>query len=330
MLVSVVVPLYNKGEHIARALSSIATQRFAELECLVIDDGSTDDGPEIARAHGDARFRVLTQSNAGPGAARNRGIAEAQGDLVAFLDADDAWLPGYLEHAVRIFEELGEQVATVTSGYIDYPQKLSREALWRRRGLATGIHRVVPSTKATALGNVLVYMSPCSTVARTSVVRRWGGFHQSSRFAEDAVLWLKVLLNHPVHLSLEPLVCFHREASALSSNYTGARPIEPFLLDPDEVSAVCPSELQPLLRRFYAVRACKTAAMLGYWGQAREARRLLSRFVGPQDWRAPFLLPALAAATPFGGVLLRKAAAMHAALRADTTMARVRVENRPK
>jgi hypothetical protein len=307
VLISVIIPLFNKGAYIDRALDSVAAQTHPDLDVVIVDDGSTDDGPDRVRRRSDLRIRFVSQPNAGPGAARNRGLAEIRGTLVAFLDADDAWAPEYLENAARAFERLGEDVATVTCGYIDWPDNVSREPLWRGRGLTDGVHRVDAATSATRLMDMLTYMWPCSTVARTAIVRRWGGFYDrdGARYAEDAVLWLKVLLNHPVCFQMKPLAHFHREASSLSSNYAGARPVEPFLLDPDEVAAVCPPDLRPLLERFYAARACKTACMLSLWGDLDRARQLVRRFVTRQDWTSPYFIPAKVAATRAGHVLLR-------------------------
>ncbi|MBK8060984.1 MAG: glycosyltransferase family 2 protein [Gemmatimonadetes bacterium] len=118
--VSVVVPLYNKEPYVRRALDSIAAQSFADFEVVIVDDGSQDGSAAIAAGYPDSRFRMIRQANAGPGAARNRGIAEAKGEWIAFLDADDEWLPDYLELAVRQFRSLGEDVASVSSGYYDF------------------------------------------------------------------------------------------------------------------------------------------------------------------------------------------------------------------
>src|SRR5664280_442891 len=101
MYLSIVVPLFNKAAYIRRALDSVARQTFGDFEVIIVDDGSTDGGEKIAGSYPDARFRVIYQENQGPGAARNAGIAEATGELTAFLDADDEWLPRHLEAAVR-------------------------------------------------------------------------------------------------------------------------------------------------------------------------------------------------------------------------------------
>jgi len=94
-LVSVILPAYNAQVYIAQAVASVLEQDYANLELLVVDDGSTD-GTAEHPALQDRRIRVLHQANAGPAAARNLGLTAAGGDLIAFMDADDLWLPGKL------------------------------------------------------------------------------------------------------------------------------------------------------------------------------------------------------------------------------------------
>ncbi len=305
MRVSVVVPLYNKAPYVVRCLDSIASQTYADFEAIVVDDGSTDGGCELAAQYPDSRFRVIRQPNAGPGAARNRGLAGAKGEFVAFLDADDVWHPGYLDSAVSLFGGDARGAAAVTAGYTEYPSATSRRSMWQARGLREGLQRVSVQTSPVALVYMLAYMSPCTTVVRSSVIRRWGGFYVTNRslYGEDAVLWLKVLLNETVYFHFNELADLHREASGLSVHGSRARPIEPFLLEPGDVRQCCPPELLPLLERFYAARACKTASVLGYWGQSRLARDLVRRYVTPGDWRLPFFGTALIGCTPLGGWL---------------------------
>ena len=302
--VSVIIPLYNKAPYVRRAFDSVAAQTFADFEVIVVDDGSTDDGPAIARDFGDPRFRLIQQTNAGPGAARNAGVALAKGELIAFLDADDEWLPEYLAESVKLLDEYGSSTASITSGYFEYPDQASTEALWRKRGITDGVHRVWPDMSPWQVVSMLAYMSPCTTVVRAEVIRKWGGFHEDRCvFGEDAQLWLKVLMNETVAFNLRPLARFHREASGLSKNLNGVRPVEPFLLDPHEVQYACPAALRELLSRVLAIRAAKTACVLGYWGQWREARALVQKFTRAKNWRLPYHLPAAVCSTPLGSAL---------------------------
>jgi glycosyltransferase involved in cell wall biosynthesis len=303
--VSIIIPLYNKAPYVRRALDSIAAQTFSDFETIVIDDGSTDDGAAIVADYPDARCRLIRQANAGPGAARNAGIAQAQGEFIAFLDADDEWLPTYLEESVRLLERCEPEVASVTSGYFEYPNGMSTESMWRKRGLNDGVYQVQPNSDPWHIVSMLAYMSPCSTVARREAIRRWDGFYSREKclFGEDAFLWLKVLLNHSVAFNLTPLVRFHREAAGLSKNLNGARPIEPFLTDPNDLIASCPLSLRALLDKVLAIRAAKTACVLGYWGHWREAKLLMDRFTSARNWRLPYYLPGILCSTPVGATL---------------------------
>ena len=104
-LVSVVMPLYNKEADVGRAIESVLNQTVPDFELIVVNDGSTDQGPEVVRSISDARIRVFDQENAGVSAARNRGIHESRSDLIAFLDADDEWKPDFLETILHLKEK---------------------------------------------------------------------------------------------------------------------------------------------------------------------------------------------------------------------------------
>ena len=307
MRVSVIIPLFNKAPFIERTLRSVAAQTFTDFEIILVDDGSTDGGPRAVEKFNDSRLRIFTQQNAGPGAARNRGLAKARGELVAFLDADDEWLPDYLAESVRLFDEQGSTAAAVVSGYLEHPAGVSREQMWRRRGLGDGLTRFTPETKPSVAIALLAYMTPCTTVARTEVLREHGGFYERDHcgYGEDADLWLKVLLNESVVVNLTPLARIHFEASGAAQTRRSARAIEPFLLDPRDMIDQCPPPLNNLLTRVLAIRAFKTACMLGYWGRWREARELVRRFSVAGSWRLPYYAPSLLCRTPVGAAIGR-------------------------
>jgi glycosyltransferase involved in cell wall biosynthesis len=300
MRVSVVVPLYNKARWIRRTLDSIAAQTLDDFEVIVIDDGSTDGGGELVARYPDPRIRMIRQANTGPGAARNRGIAEARAPLIAFLDADDEWLPSFLERNVARMDRSGPDVAATACCYYELPQNVSRSGLWRRRGVRDGLFRAQPLTSPERLVHLLAYMSPWATVARREALERHGGFFGRDRclYGEDAFLWLKVLLNETVLYSLEPLVRFHSEASSLSKNLSGPRPVEPFLKFPEEMEMECPRRLKPLLREVLSIRASKTACMLAWWGKWREARELRAKFASSRHVLQPWALTSAACSNP--------------------------------
>jgi glycosyltransferase involved in cell wall biosynthesis len=318
--VSVIVPLYNKSLWIDRCLDSILGQTFQDFEIVVVDDGSTDDSPArvINRQH--ERIRLINQANAGPGAARNRGVAEAQGELIAMLDADDAWEPEYLAESVRQLDEYGDRVACITWAMMEYPGKISSYRRWVQIRIPEGRCQMTAATPTRVLFGIVSNMLPSSVVIRRSIFTRYGGFYEKNRclFAEDAWLFLKVLLNHEVAFDRRALVQRYCDASELSMNLQGPRPIEPFLLEPDEIRAACPAPLAPLLRDFLAWRAIKTASVYGYFGLSRRARELLREFVSLRDWRAPFFLPAMAGCTPAGKWLGSLARAINVNLREPT------------
>jgi glycosyltransferase involved in cell wall biosynthesis len=301
--VSVIVPLFNKAAYVERALASISCQTFTDFEVIVVDDGSTDGSSEIVARHRDSRVRIVSQQNSGPGAARNRGIDQSRGLLLAFLDADDEWLPHYLEAGISSMDSSGAHTAAHTCAYFDEPSGTDSSALWRNREFVSGVCQVDANTRPETLLHRVAFLSPCTTIARADVIRSLGGFfEQDCRYAEDAYLWLRVLLNYPVSFSIEPRVRVHRDASHLSAVGRVFRPLEPFLASPEDVRAECPKALRPVLDQFLAIRAFKTACAWSYWGHWRAARQLLHRFRVPFAHKLPYYWIAQSAATPFGAV----------------------------
>jgi cellulose synthase/poly-beta-1,6-N-acetylglucosamine synthase-like glycosyltransferase len=105
--ISVVTPLYNKENVLPATLASVLGQSFRQFEFIVVDDGSTDEGGSLVNSLADPRVRLIRQTNQGSSAARNRGILEARGKWVAFIDADDLWAPDHLETLVSAVGEPG-------------------------------------------------------------------------------------------------------------------------------------------------------------------------------------------------------------------------------
>lgn len=126
--ISVVIPLYNKAAYVERAIQSVLSQGESIKEVIVVDDGSTDDGAERAKAIGDARVRVVRKANGGPSSARNRGIEEAKSDFVGFLDADDIYLPGFIDEVLKLIGMYPHAAIYATSYVLAWPDGRTEEA----------------------------------------------------------------------------------------------------------------------------------------------------------------------------------------------------------
>lgn len=111
------MPLYNKGADVVRAVNSVLRQTERDFELIVINDGSTDNGPELVRQFSDPRIRIIDQENGGVSAARNKGIREAKSDIIAFLDADDEWEAGFLEAIFSLAARFPE-CSVFATGYV--------------------------------------------------------------------------------------------------------------------------------------------------------------------------------------------------------------------
>ena len=111
--ISVIIPTFNYGKYIERAIDSILTQTYQDFEIIVVDDGSTDNTKEIIRSKKSDKIRYFYQENKGAPAARNKGIVESKGKYIAFLDADDEWLPTKLEKQVDKFQKSSNKVALI-------------------------------------------------------------------------------------------------------------------------------------------------------------------------------------------------------------------------
>lgn len=276
--VSVVIPLYNKGKYIGRAMSSVLMQTRQPFEIIVVDDGSTDDGPEKVQAFSDQRIRLFRQENKGPGAARNAGLARAKGKYVAFLDADDEWLPSFLETGVAFLEDGTAKIAAVWTGYYKHPSgkrnNIGMEEL-------NGIFEIGAGTEIAVVEKIIDFIWTCSGIIRTDVVKKWGGFFDDYKClrGEDRYLWLKLLFNERFRIIPEPHTVYHREASDLCGCELEIDiPLAPYMIDPNEIISLCPPTKHSILKRLLSRLAFETVNSLAKSGRKKDAIELLNRF----------------------------------------------------
>jgi glycosyltransferase involved in cell wall biosynthesis len=196
MTVSVIVPTFNYARFLPEALASVRAQAYADWECIVVDDGSTDETASVLRAAAtsDGRVRYVSQSNSGPSAARNRGIAESTGEYVQFLDADDLLPPTKLEHQVLTLEAdaaIGIVYSDARFFRGSATDFLAYRAPGPRPSTRPGPSASDPLIRALIENNIVMVEGP---LVRRSVIETVGPFEESLHRAEDWQYWLRCAL----------------------------------------------------------------------------------------------------------------------------------------
>lgn len=204
ILVSAIVPTYNRSYIVGEAIESILAQTYPNVETVVVDDGSTDDTAATLRRYG-SKIRVISQSNAGPAAARNTGIRESRGEILTFLDSDDVWLPNFLERQVAALENAGPSVAcSLCNGWLEFADG--------RRETAFNYARLCPdSEEGLWLNPDEIFASRFlqfnqMVAVRRSALDKVGMFDPQLRYLEDWDLALRLALDRPWCFVRDPLV----------------------------------------------------------------------------------------------------------------------------
>lgn len=208
---SVIIPLYNKGKEINRAVISVLKQSYNDFEIIVINDGSTDEGPgkveEIAKNN--HKIRIIHQSNAGVSAARNKGIELANNMFVAFLDADDEWCHDFLKKVADIILCFPKAGAYATSYRII--QSNGKTRIPKFKGIPCD-HRqcLLPRYFNSALGEPPVWTS--AVVVKKTVLEKVGMFPVGISMAEDKEVWERIALDFEVAFSWYQGAIYHQMA----------------------------------------------------------------------------------------------------------------------
>ncbi len=191
-LVSVIIPTYKHQEFVLATLDSVFAQTFTDYEVIVVNDGSPDDTAALLKPLAEAgRIRYIEQKNAGQSAARNRGIAEAQGEFIALLDDDDLWPPDKLEWQVQTLRENTDVVLVYGGASLVKPEFIITEA----DSLGPVLHPDKEPSQGNAYREFMVthpLCSPGQTLIRTSAVKQVGGFDEAIWGADDYDLHIRL------------------------------------------------------------------------------------------------------------------------------------------
>jgi glycosyltransferase involved in cell wall biosynthesis len=235
-------------------------QTYQDFEVIVVDDGSTDNSIDIVQQYNEPRLHVIRQDNAGPGAARNRGIKESNAAFLAFLDADDEWMPEFLEKSFNALEANPDCDLTTSASFIG-PGRTDRTPFFRKCGITEGPWRLPVNANLHELRGCIHIFNSDSTLCRRKVVEQYGGFYMKNgcAYGEDYYLWLQIMFNHKICRILEPLSWFHSEVSEYGLGRETDRPLDPFLTDTEAIRSNCPEDYRDLLETWLARYALSIA-----------------------------------------------------------------------
>lgn len=205
-LVSVIIPTFNRANVVGRAVTSVLKQDFKDLECIVVDDGSTDETDSVLHEFS-GRIKVIKTENRGVSASRNTGAEFAEGSFLAFLDSDDEWKKEKLSRQLQYMDEGGFKISQT-------------DEIWVRNGKF-----VNKSNKYIRHGGNIFYrclevcaVTPSSVVMEKELFFDYGGFNESLPVCEDYDLWLRMSLKERFGLLDEPLIIKYGGAEDQLSN----------------------------------------------------------------------------------------------------------------
>ena len=208
-LISVIIPVYNGGKTIQETIESVLNQTLSNIELIVINDGSQDNTLEIVASIQDSRIKVFSYPNAGVNASRNRGVSQASGDFIAFLDADDLWTPDKLETQLRALQENDQ--AAVAYSWVDYIDGSNRF-------LHPGVH-------VTATGDVFKELlvlnfleNGSNPLIRRQALAQVGDFEESLTHAEDWDMWLRLAAQYHFTAVPSPQVLYRVSTHSTSAD----------------------------------------------------------------------------------------------------------------
>ena len=209
MRLSTIITAYNYARFLPAAIESVLAQTLLPDEIVVVDDGSTDNTREIVARYASQGVRYLYKENGGAGSARNHGILNTSGDLIAFLDGDDRWLPNKIALQVAHIEQ-NPGVGLVTGSEWQVYEAGTQPYLLRRSPLPSRSiypHILVENT----IGN------PSLTLVRRECFNTVGLFEETMPLGQDWDMWIRIAHRYPIGCLAEPLILFTRHSTSLTS-----------------------------------------------------------------------------------------------------------------
>ena len=297
-LVSVIIPAYNCAQFLASALDSVFAQTYKLIEVIVVDDGSTDASADIVHSYHDVVY--VRQNNRGPSAARNAGVGIAQGEFIAFLDADDLWEPAKLTEQIAILDANPRAGLVFSDMRLFDESESSQPSMFGKYGMTADFFgeetRVVDCVRKLVRAN---FIPTSSVVVRRQALVHTGGFDEQYRKAEDWDMWLRIALHFPVIYSPKLLVLkrvhdVNVSHDAEGMNVAAVQVLEKFDRENHVILSRLNVDINSVLRDgyrnlgyFYLRQVSTAQARAAFWRslqlgfQLRALAYLISTFLGP-------------------------------------------------
>jgi glycosyltransferase involved in cell wall biosynthesis len=292
--VSVIIPVYNRVELICQALSSVRAQTFRDFEVVVVDDGSTDSTAAVVKAHY-PEVRLIQKENAGVSAARNRGIQEARGEWIAFLDSDDVWLPHKLSRQVA-FLELHPDIDLLYARMWSYTVGREHERQLEPKSVSLTFEDLLNGHNSVTTSTVMV---------RRRVFDVVGMFNEGLPAVEDHELWIRIAERFKLGFLDEVVAEYRRHALSTTAEpvrlHEGYRRFYVWLIETYGDRLESRREKEKLLARFEYL--CGASALKR--GNRARARKLVGQalrrdsFVGLQFPRGSVIRKAWSLIKPY-------------------------------
>lgn len=219
---SVIIPLYNKAPYVAKAIESVLGQTYRDFEVIVIDDGSTDQSLEAAKAFENKSITIISQPNSGVSTARNNGVKIAKHPYICFLDADDWWHPTFLEEMKRLITDFPD-AGIYGSGY--YIVKNGKERI-APIGVPQGFEQGIIDYCEVYAKTLCMPLTSISVVIPKHIFDEEKGFKSQLKFGEDFDLWIRIALKHKVILVNKPLAYYNQDVD-VNNRAIGSRFYKP-------------------------------------------------------------------------------------------------------
>lgn len=228
-MISIVIPLYNKELYIKDTINNVLNQSYKQFEVIVVDDGSQDDGAKIVESFNDSRIRVISKSNGGVSSARNLGVKEAKYDYIAFLDADDEWLPNHLEEINKLISAYRDKADVFVT---NFARKYSNRKIIPNRKKEELKSGIIENYFKIAIKKAIIHTS-CVCISKEAL-EDVNGFDIRISRGEDIEVWTKLARKYKIAYSSSVTEHYLQDAKNNSNRKFDIKKSYAYYIDSDD------------------------------------------------------------------------------------------------